>query len=186
MDDILGIVTCFRGGTRWINGRLQHSEEEEEKDAREGKSKQEVTLEALKEMANSLTPYLRFTGEVSLNGQPIPVLDTQIWYGDNKGGDKWFQGGRTHGKADGKGVQYTFYSKPMTNPLGILRRSALSENTKVSTAGAEVMRRIKNCSEDSDKRLVEEALISIHGQPMWNGLLPPVEDEGSQEQSDRV
>ena len=47
----------------------------------------------------------------------------------------------------------------MTNPLGILNRSALSENNKVSTAAAEVMRRLKNFSENVEKGQVEETLV---------------------------
>ena len=39
-----------------------------------------------------------------------------------------------------------FYSKPMTNPLCILRRSGLPEQTKVSTAVSEILRRWKTCS----------------------------------------
>ena len=83
VDDILGIISCFKRGTRWVDGSLRHTAEAEEEDTRNQKSKQEVTLEALRQMANSLTPYLSFTGEVSVGGEPIPVLDTNIWYGPN-------------------------------------------------------------------------------------------------------
>ena len=76
----------------------------------------------------------------------------------NKGGRPWFKEGEVHGRAEGSAIQYMFYSKPMTNPLSILRRSALAEGSKVSTAASEVMRRLKNCSENVDKKTVEEVL----------------------------
>ena len=47
----------------------------------------------------------------------------------------------------------------VSNPLGILKRSALSEYTKVSTENSEVMRRMKNCLENCDKGVVEEMLL---------------------------
>ena len=91
------------------------------------KSRQELTLEVVKMMANTLTPYLKFTGEVSLNGEGIPVLDTKVWLGRREGGKPWYKRGRVHGKEGGNCIQYEFYSKPMANPLRILRRSALRE-----------------------------------------------------------
>ena len=93
-------------------------------------------------------------------GSPIPVLDTLVWYGEKEGGRSWYQGGRTHGSNKGRCIQYAFYAKTMTNPLGILRRSALSEGTKVSTACAEILRRLKNFSVHADKDKVEDALIT--------------------------
>ena len=160
VDDVLGIVNCVERGTRWKGGSLTHTEEDEAEDLRQGRSRQEVTLEVLKGMANTLTPFLKFTGEVAMPGSPIPVLDTLVWYGEKEGGRSWYQGGRTHGSNKGRCIQYAFYAKTMTNPLGILRRSALSEGTKVSTACAEILRRLKNFSVHADKDKVEDALIT--------------------------
>ena len=39
LDDILGVVTCFKMGKRRKIGERKHTEEDEEKDAREGRSK---------------------------------------------------------------------------------------------------------------------------------------------------
>ena len=46
----------------------------------------------------------------------------------------------------------------MTNPLGILKRSAVSEGTKASTASSEVMRRLKMFSQHAKREDVEECL----------------------------
>ena len=140
VDDVLGITSTVRLGTRWSREGLTCTEADLEEDIKQQRTRQEVTLEVVKDMANTLTPYLRFTGEVSNKGEAIPVLDTKVWYGEREGGQPWYKGGRVHGRKGGMCVQYAFYSKPMTNPLGILRRSALSEGTKVSTACSEIMR----------------------------------------------
>ena len=50
------------------------------------------------------------------------------------------------GKTPRMGIKYSFYKKPMASPLGILERSAMGENCKVSTASAELRRRWKNTS----------------------------------------
>ena len=47
----------------------------------------------------------------------------------------------------GKTIMYAFYAKPMSNPLTILRRSAMPEGTKVSTVSSEILRRWKCSSE---------------------------------------
>ena len=46
----------------------------------------------------------------------------------------------------------------MTNPLGILGRSALGKGTKVAIACSEVMRRLKNFSTHVNKDRVEEVI----------------------------
>ena len=54
------------------------------------------------------------------------------------------------------GIQYLFYRKPMSSPFGILRRSAMCENTKVATAAAELKRRWKNSSQCIRKSKFEQ------------------------------
>ena len=103
-------------------------------------SRESVTLKALIEIANNVTPYLKFTGEASEGGKAIPVLDTQIWYGEKCPSGFWYNRAKhTSGKTPGmerelkgrriKGraqrqVCYMFYKKPMASRLGILGRSA--------------------------------------------------------------
>ena len=53
------------------------------------------------------------------------------------------------------GVQYKFYKKPMATKIGILARSAMMDNTKITTASAELTRRWKNTSEFCEKQVFE-------------------------------
>ena len=59
VDDVLGILGTVQLGTRWEAGGMTHSEAYLEEDIKEGRSRQEVTLEVVREMANTLTLYLR-------------------------------------------------------------------------------------------------------------------------------
>ena len=98
--------------------------------------------------ANKVNQYLNFTGEVAKEGRPIPCLDVQLWAGEPNPDGEWFSGGnsereRTPGRTEenfkGKVVLYKLYSKPMKNPMTILKRSAQQENLKVNTMSAEVL-----------------------------------------------
>ena len=159
VDDVLIVVDTMDLGSRWTSEGICSTEETVQEDTSNCRSRQEVTFEVLKQAANEITPYLKFTGEASVRETGIPVLDTKIWFGDRKGGHSWYLGGECHGKGEGKCLMYSFYSKSMTNPLGILKRSVLAEGTKVSTASAEILRRLKTFSIHANKFMVEETLI---------------------------
>ena len=129
-------------------------------------------MDTLIGIANSITPYLKFTGETSEGGKPIPVLDTMIWYGEPNPTGYWYEGAKKpSGEAPGmeaklkgkriigraqKVIMYQFYRKPMATRLGILRRSALAENVKVATACAEFRRRWRNSSPETPKEIMTE------------------------------
>ena len=54
-----------------------------EKHVQSGMTREQVTLEILREIANSIHKFLEFTGECSQGGNPMPCLDTQIWIGSH-------------------------------------------------------------------------------------------------------
>ena len=54
-------------------------------------SSEQVTFQALKYIANKIFPFIKFPSEVSMNSQPIPVLDTAIWIGDDEYDSPWFK-----------------------------------------------------------------------------------------------
>ena len=55
-----------------------------------------------------------------------------------------------------EGIMYVFYRKPMATPFGILSRSAMNQNNKVSTASSELKRRWKNTTCYVSKRVFEK------------------------------
>ena len=46
-----------------------------------GMSEQELTLDIMRQAAESIHDFLKFTGKVAREGKSIPVLDTQMWVG---------------------------------------------------------------------------------------------------------
>ena len=153
VDDVLTVVGTLEPGARWTaNKTISYFIKDILEDLEAKRTKQQVTMEVLKAAANMRTPYLKFTGEVSEDTKGIPVLDTRVWVGECKGGSEWFPGSPIHGQGQGVQVLYSFYSKAMTNPLGMLRRSAISDSSKMSTAVSEIQRRLKNHSTEVDKK----------------------------------
>ena len=79
VDDVLVVVTNLPLGSRYRDGKILQSKESEKEDIQRDRSKSDVTMSVLKEVANEILPFLKYTGEVSVDGMPIPVLDTVIW-----------------------------------------------------------------------------------------------------------
>ena len=81
------------------------------------------------------------------------------WLEEDTEGGPWFREEQedeqvvpgTGSKRRGKQTQYKFYSKPVTNPLNILRRSAMPEGLKVAITAQEILRRLKTSGEHLPK-----------------------------------
>ena len=123
-------------------------------DKSSGRTCEESTLQILESMANSIFPYLKFTGEASTTKRAIPVLDCLMRIGKLEKGGEIFKEEEGHkppgevedGMGSEEGVIYSFYRKPMASPFGIMSRSAMNQNVKVSTESSELRRRWKNTS----------------------------------------
>ena len=82
VDDILAIMGTLKLGSRWVENRVEYLPEWEEIDRRLERSEQEVTMQALLACSNDILGFLNFTGVLSQGeGQPVPCLDTQLWWG---------------------------------------------------------------------------------------------------------
>ena len=87
------------------------------------------TAKVLNTIANSLESDIQLTFDVPeyhADGK-MPVLDMKIWIQDNQ-------------------IMFTFYKKDVSSKFTIMKRSALSENTKRNTLFMEALRRIQNTS----------------------------------------
>ena len=118
VDDVLCITRTLEYGARWNKGTEQITYHLKDilEDLESGLSRKDVTLKLLQCVANSLTPYLRFTGEVAQAEEGIPVLDTRIWHGKNQGGKSWFPGCPIQGTEAGSSLQYSFFKKERPTP----------------------------------------------------------------------
>ena len=95
-------------------------------------SRERVTMKVLREMADTVLPWLNFTSEVS-EGPGKGVCEQTEWFQVGDRSDMETPG-RQWGVGRGDSTMYQFYSKPIANPLTILRRSAIAEGIKVATA----------------------------------------------------
>ena len=68
VDDVVAITSNCQLGTRFKDGKLVQSEEDCLMDLEQGRTRSQVTLDILREAANSITRYLKFTGEASVRG----------------------------------------------------------------------------------------------------------------------
>ena len=81
IDDLNVVMMLLALGSRWEDRKITHSDENEEDDRRNGKSRDMVTLQCLKGAADSIVPWLKFTfdaPELHTTGM-VPVLDLQVW-----------------------------------------------------------------------------------------------------------
>ena len=85
VDNVLVVVTNLRLGSRYVDGKIIHSEQVEDQDKQEERTAEQVTMEILKLIANEIVPFLKFTTEVSGGpANPVPCLDSQLWFGKIK------------------------------------------------------------------------------------------------------
>ena len=99
------------------------------------------TFLVLQEIANSINVDIQMDADIASNHQDghLPVLDLELKVVDNK-------------------VKYLFYSKPCSSPFTILYRSALSAKQKRETLLQEGLRRLRNCSIDTEVNIVSEIM----------------------------
>ena len=156
---------------RYQNAQLVHSPEAEKED--EAKSEERVTMELLASIASSIHSFLDFTHQVAENDSKLPVLDMQISLQKHQASGPWFQ--IKEGKAEllkapekesqpGDEMQYLayeFFAKQMANPMVILRRSGISESTKVATMTSEMRHRWKNTLEGASTPTLEEITVKF-------------------------
>ena len=73
VDDILSVTNKLELGSRWRATGIIRNPEDIEEDIEQGISKEDVTMEVLRAMADTVVPWLEFTSEVS-EGREKPVL----------------------------------------------------------------------------------------------------------------
>ena len=151
VDDILLVTQNFKLGSYWNGSKVVHSKSIGARHRKSGISRSKLTLDIFKQIADSIFQFLRFTGEVSEDGNPIACLDSQIWGGRQDSNGRWYEEKDAPGLDSeigrgGVSVMYKFYKKPMASKFTILSRSAVPEQSKVSTAVSEYRRRWKNTS----------------------------------------
>ena len=107
---------------------------EEKKKEDENKSSEEVTAEIVKEVAESITDMIKLTIEVpgKFPDKKLPILDIKMWINYE----------------EGNRIDFEFYSKSISNPLVIMKRSAMSDQSKRTILTQECLRRLRNTKKE--------------------------------------
>merc|ERR1712155_65326 len=91
---------------------------------------EDKTAREMKKLMDSIFPMLKFEMETpSMFQESLPTLDFSCYM-------------------EGSKVRYTFFQKSMAKKTLIHRKSALGENTRMSSLTQNLIRRMKNIGED--------------------------------------
>ena len=138
VDDVNLILAMVDLGTRWVSGSLVHEESWRLEDESSGRTRCDVTMEAVRTAADSIVPWLDFTVDhpgLHDNGM-VPILDMQVWVRHPDPGDV--------GGHDTLG--WLFYEKPTSSSKVLRATSAYNWRSKLVTLNMEVFRRMRNSS----------------------------------------
>ena len=128
VDDVNGVFKPVKAGTEYINGELVYNEQKAERD--KDIPEDEVTMEVVKEIANSIDSMIKMTIDIpskNMNNK-VPMLDVQAWI-EQEENNKIF---------------YQFFEKPTKTRFVISKDSAMPIKKKIETLSNEVFRRLHN------------------------------------------
>ena len=131
MDDLRYVLGSIRFGWRFCEGRLMFRKCWEKEEKEMGISKEAKTASVMLDIQNSIFACLKFEMETPemFPENKLPTLDFKVWVNGNK-------------------LLYSFFQKSMAKKTLIQRKSALGENCKIASLSQNMVRRMKNTSED--------------------------------------
>ena len=127
-DDITIMVEAIEKGTKLEEGKLVIDMEKQKTD--ENRSHDEVTMEVIVDIAESVDGIIKFSFDIPNNHKSgkLPVLDVEVNVNENKQNL----------------VEYEFYEKPTKNKRVIFKDAALPSNQKRTILTQECLRRLRN------------------------------------------
>ena len=142
VDDSEIIMENLPPGSRWDGQKITATTNDAEQDAKDGKTSDQVSMDAWGAMASSVIPGLVFTVDHAANhaNGRVPVLDFELWCEEKE--DESNPGCKK------KTVKYSFYEKEVTNPKVMDRDSAFPHRMMLATMSQEGVRRLANMSRD--------------------------------------
>ena len=167
VDDVRFLTSVLERGVRWDHQERKYVKRDDwqEEDRIENLSDEQRTARELKKAMNSIFPNIQFTTEIpeDFPDRRLPTLDCSCWLEDNSkvsGGDDWQEGDSPWRRPR---IMYSFFEKEMNSPFCILEKSALPDNTKISSLSQEVVRRMLHTSElvpQEERNQVVEKFVS--------------------------
>ena len=135
VDDINQALRGNVNGKRYVNGELIEDEEKRRED--EGKEKDQVMMELVKEIGDEIHPSIKLEVDYPSRyaDKRLPILDLKVWIGERQ--------------KDGKHViLYEYYEKLISSKWVIHVNTALPMQTKRTILTQQVLRVLLNCSKD--------------------------------------
>ena len=122
------MVEAIEKGTKLEEGKLVIDMEKQKTD--ENRSHDEVTMEVIVDIAESVDGIIKFSFDIPNNHKSgkLPVLDVEVNVNENKQNL----------------VEYEFYEKPTKNKRVIFKDAALPSNQKRTILTQECLRRLRN------------------------------------------
>ena len=122
------VTECLEKGTQYEDNKLVINEEKKKLD--EGKSHEQITMEIIRSITETISPMIKLTIDTPCNhtSGAIPILDIEakINYAENNR------------------IDYEFYQKPTRNEKTILANAAMSAKDKRTILTQECIRRLRN------------------------------------------
>ena len=127
-DDTFISALEVEGGSTFVDGKIVVDMEKKIQD--EGKSEDEITMDIVRQVAESVDPNIKFEVDVPSfhEDKKIAVLDLKIGLNEEKENR----------------IDFEFYEKPTKNPKVILAESAINASSKRTILTQECLRRIRN------------------------------------------
>ena len=137
MDDINILLEKIGPGYKFNGTHIIYDPEKEESDR--NRAPDEITMELLKEIADSIHPSIQLTTDYPSNNQDekIPILNLKVWT-ENDGEDRL-------------NVLYEPYRKEVSTKSTVHPRTAMSRKQKRSILTQELLTIMNNCSPRLDE-----------------------------------
>ena len=148
-DDITMMLEVIEKGTKFEDGQLVVDEGKKSND--EEKSDEEITMEVIKDVADSIDDMIRFTVDYPTNykNNKLPILDIEASINTD-------QQNR---------IDYQFFEKPTKNKFVILSTSAISAKQKRTILTQECLRRLRNTKielgEEVQNKYLNEFMVKL-------------------------
>ena len=149
VDDVNGLFKSLVPGTEYRDGKLVYNAEKAEVD--EKLPEDRITMEIVKEVANSIDDMIKMTIDFPSNYEDnkVPMLDVKVWVNES----------------DNNRIYYTFYEKPTKSPFVMSKESAMPISKKIECLGQEVFRRLHNTkkeiNEAEKKDILNDFMIKL-------------------------
>ena len=127
-DDINVVTEALAKGSKLVEGKLVIDEEKKQLD--ESKSDSKITMEIIREIAESIDPMIKLTVDTPCNyeGGAIPILDLEV----------------SINPEENNRIDYQFFEKPTKSDKVLLANAAMSAKAMRTILTQECLRRLRN------------------------------------------